>query len=189
MAMTYGWSAAAALFLVGAMATQAQAEAPLAGCYERVYDEAHLKAHRGQIVRHVRLKLGATSVPKSEGGDKPPIADAILQIWVGTGKTSFDSLGVCWTEDDGLICNGSDSAAETMVCKTKNDGVRDCRRDDAREGRFRIAAKGERVLLTIVERLELPQTGSEVGPYLYLSPDNAENHAFLLRPADRKACE
>lgn len=187
--MKYGWGVMAALFLAGAIATQTRAEAPLAGCYERVYDDAHLKAHRGQIVRHVRLKLGPTSVPKSEGGDKPPIVDAILQMWVGTGKTSFDSLGVCWMENDGLICNGSDSAAEAKVCKTKKDGVRDCRRDDARDGRFRIAAKGEGVLLSIVERLELPQTGSDVGPYLYLSPDNAENHDFLLKAAPAAACK
>jgi hypothetical protein len=110
-------------------------------------------------------------------------------MWAGTGKTSFDSLGVCWAEDDGLICNGSDSAAETSVCKTKKDGVRDCRRDDARNGRFRIAAKGEGVLLSVVERLELPQTGSDVGPYLYLSPDNAENHDFLLKAAPAAACK
>ena len=44
--------------------------------------------------------------------------------------------------------------------------------------------------MTVVERLEMP--GPDAGgrsSYLYLSPDNAENHAFLLQPADAKACK
>ena len=44
--------------------------------------------------------------------------------------------------------------------------------------------------MTVVERLEMP--GPDAGgrsSYLYLSPDNAENHAFLLQPTDAKACE
>ena len=125
-----------------AMTAEASAEPPLAGCYERIYDEAHLRAHRRQMVRHVRLKIAPTSVSPSEGGDKPPIADALLQMWPGKRKTSFDSLGVCWTEADGLVCNGSDSAVETRLCKTKTYGVRDCRIEDA----HRAASASRRVL-------------------------------------------
>ena len=72
-------------------ATQASAEAPLAGCYERVY--AHLDVRRRQIVGHVRLKIAPTSASPSEGGVKPPVADALLQMWPGKRKKSFDSLG------------------------------------------------------------------------------------------------
>lgn len=172
-------AAAAAICL--AAATQARAETPLAGCYERVYDEAHLAAHRRQIVRHVRLKIAPTSVSPSEGGDKPPVADAPLQIWAGKRKTSFDSFGVCWTEADGLVCNGSDSAAETRVCKTKTPGVRDCRIESAHSGRFRIAPRPQGALVTVLETLELPQTGSDVGPFLYLSSSDPENRDFLLK--------
>lgn len=160
---------------------EASAEPPLAGCYERIYDEAHLRAHRRQMVRHVRLKIAPTSVSPSEGGDKPPIADALLQMWPGKRKTSFDSLGVCWTEADGLVCNGSDSAVETRLCKTKTYGVRDCRIEDAHSGRFRIAPRPGGALLTVLETLELPQTGSDVGPFLYLSPGDPENRDFLLK--------
>lgn len=181
-------AAAAAICL--AAATQARAETPLAGCYERVYDEAHLGAHRGQIVRHVRLKIAPTSVSPSEAGDKPPIADAPLQIWAGKRKTSFDSFGVCWTEADGLVCNGSDSAAETRVCKTKTPGVRDCRIESAHSGRFRIAPRpGGELVVTVLETLELPQSGSDVGPFLYLSPSDPENRDFLLQAMPEKACE
>lgn len=185
MTMTHARSLAAALLL----ATPAQAEAPRAGCYERVYDETFLKAHRGQFVRHARLKLGPTSIPKSEGGANPPVADAILQIWAGTHRTSFDSLGVCWTEGDSLICNGSDSAAETKRCRTKAPGLRDCRIEGAHNGRFQLAARPEGVLVKVVELLELPETGSDAGPFLYLSPGDAENRDFLLKAAPAKACE
>jgi len=162
-------------------ATQARAETPLAGCYERIYDEAHLRAHRRQIVGLVRLKIGPTSVSPSEGGEKPPIADALLQMWPGKRATSFDSLGVCWTEADGLVCNGSDSAAETKACKTKTYGVRDCRIEGAHSGCFRIAPRPGGALVTVLETLELPQTGSDVGPFLYLSPSDPENRDFLLK--------
>lgn len=187
MKMKHGFGVAAALLL--AMTAQARAEAPRAGCYERVYDEAHLKTHRGQFVRHARLKLGPTSVPKSEGGASPPVADAILQLWAGTHRTSFDSLGVCWAEGKSLICNGSDSAAETKLCGTKAPGLRDCRIEGAHNGRFRIEARPDGVIVKVVELLELPQTGSDAGPFLYLGPGDAENSDFLLKAAPEKACE
>lgn len=181
------WRAGATICLA---ATQASAETPLAGCYERIYDEAHLGAHRGQIVRHVRLKIAPTSVSPSEGGAKPPLADALLQMWAGKQEKSFDSLGACWSEADGLVCNGSDSAAETRVCKMKTPGVRDCRIDDAHSGRFRIAPRpGGALVVTVLEMLELPQTGSDVGPFLYLSPSDPKNRDFLLQAAPGKVCE
>lgn len=187
MKMKHGFGVAATL--LAAMTAEARAEAPRAGCYERVYDAAHLKTHRGQFVRHARLKLGPTSVPKSEGGANPPVADAILQIWAGTQRTSFDSLGVCWAEGESFVCNGSDSAAETRACKTKAPGLRFCRIEGAHDGRFRIEARPEGLAVKVVELLELPQTGSDAGPFLYLSPDDAENRDFLLKAAPAKACE
>jgi hypothetical protein len=180
------WRTGAAILLA---VTQASAETPLAGCYERVYDEAHLGAHRRQIVRHVRLKIAPTSVSPSEGGDKPPIADALFQVWTEKGKKSFDSLGVCWPEADGLVCNGSDSAAETSLCKTKIPGVRDCRIEGAQSGRFRIAPRPDGAHVLVTETLELPQTGSDVGPFLYLSPNDPENRDFLLKAAPQKTCQ
>ncbi|MFO1101960.1 MAG: hypothetical protein U1E20_03525 [Methylocystis sp.] len=180
------WRAGAALLL---MATQASAETPLAGCYERIYDEAHLGAHRRQIVRHVRLKIAPTSVSPSEGGDKPPVADALLQVWAGQRQTSFDSLGVCWPEADGLVCNGSDSAAEMRRCRTNAPGVRDCRIENAHSGRFRISPRSDGAHVVVAETLELPQTGSDVGPFLYLSPGDPENRDFLLKAAPQKTCQ
>jgi len=171
-----------------ASAVRAGDSVPFAGCYERLYDAAHLQAHRGQIVRHVKLRIGRTSVPKTPGDERPVLADANLQIWVSGSQRSFGTLGACSMESEALSCNASLSAEEATLCKTKGDGVRNCRlsMDDA--GSFEIAPKPEGLLLTVRERLELlgpPEQES----YLYFSPDNAENHAFLLKPAPEAACK
>lgn len=168
-------------------ARAAEPVVPFDGCYIRIYDPAFLKAHHGQIVRHVRLKIGPTAVSKPEAGEKRPVvADATLQIWTGAGRISFDSIGACWLENGALLCNGSESAAEAKRCATKDDGVRNCRMADGGVGSFMIEKKPEGLLVTIRERLEMPQTGSDSGPYLYLSPENPQNHGFLLKAAPCK---
>ena len=158
------------------------AETPLAGCYERSYDARHLAAHRGQIVVRVRLKVERWT-------EQPPfLANAPIELWVRGRKQSFQSKGACKAEGEGLICNGSSSAEETDRCRTKADGVRNCRIADADSGRYHIAARPEGVLVTIRERLELMET-PDGGRYLYLSPDSVENRAFLLTAAPAGACK
>ena len=164
----------------------AQAEPlPSLGCYARAYDKAHLSAHKKQIVDRAWLSIEARK-------DTPPYPFlATLQFSTkGQGKATFSSFGDCKEDRAGLLCNASLSAEEPDLCKAKNDGVRHCRIGYDKSGAFRIAARPEGVLVTVVERLEMP--GPDAGArasYLYLSPDNAENHAFLLPPADAKACE
>ena len=139
------------LVLSMANAVRGSESTPLLGCYERRYDAAHLASHPGQIVLRVRLDVEKTAVPASYS--PPIVADANLEIWVRKNKHSFGSVGVCKAEDEGLICNGAVSAAETDVCKTKMDGVRHCRIDFANAGSFYIAKRPDGVLLTVGERL------------------------------------
>jgi hypothetical protein len=163
----------------------AATEPPLAGCYERVYDAAHLAAHKRQLV--VRVTLSVKPAAPETRIDKTHIADGNLKIWVRGKKQSFDSDGACWAEGDGLLCNGSLSAAEAETCKSKRDGVHECRMGGDDAGSFHIAGKPQGVLLTIRERLELVPAPYDDGPFLYLSPSNAENHAFLLNKTE--ACK
>ncbi len=169
----------------------AAAEAPpLAGCYERVYDAAHLAAHKGQFVRRVVLKIGPSAFGKPEPGDKQPIiADAAMQIWVKGRDNSFETVGACWADGETLVCNASLSAAEVDICKAKKDGVRDCRINPAESGSFQIAKQPEGLMTRLRERLEMSESGSDAGPWLYLSPGNAENHGFLLKPAAGGVCK
>jgi hypothetical protein len=159
---------------------------PLEGCYERVYDAAWLGAHRGQIVRKVTLSIVKTSVPETPGEKQRILADAMLALW--SDKTAFGTIGACYWERVGLVCNAALSAQETELCKSKEDGVRACRISLDDSGSFLLEQKPEGLMLTIREQLELP--GPEArGTYLYLAPSNAENRAFLLKPAPAARCK
>ena len=181
------------LFAALACATLAHsAELPqLAGCYERVYDAAHLAAaHKGQIIRRVKLRVGPSAHGKADPAEKQPIvADAGMEMWVVGRETVFDTIGACRAEGDALVCNASLSAYEADLCKSTRDGVRDCRISHGESGSFRLSRKEDALLVSVRERLEMDASGVDAGPWLYLSPDNPENHDFLLKPAPDAACK
>lgn len=177
-------SAAICAFVFATVAARAE-PLPSLGCYARAYDKAHLSAHKSQIVDKAWLSIETRK-------DTPPYPYlATLQFSTkGRGRATFSTFGACKDDRGALLCNASVSAEETDRCKTKSDGVHRCRIGYSESGSFRIAAQPEGVLVSVVERLEMP--GPDAGgrsSYLYLSPDNAENHAFLLQPADAKACK
>ncbi|MGA7994450.1 MAG: hypothetical protein WCA28_06015 [Bradyrhizobium sp.] len=179
---------AIAAFCLGA--NVAAAEAPAPGCYERIYDPGHLAAHPGQLV--VRATVLVKPLDPSEAKAFGPAftADAHLKMWVKGQKPSFDSFGACRPADGGLACEGSLSTAEADECKSKNDGVhRDCRIGTATTGAFGVAVKADGLMVTILRRLELVPEPYDGGPFLYLSPGNAENHAFALKPAPVSSCK
>ncbi|MCX7899659.1 MAG: hypothetical protein N2444_06195, partial [Methylocystis sp.] len=127
---------------------------------------------------------------QADPADKQPIvADVGMEIWVTGRETAFDTIGACWAEGDALVCNASLSASEAKLCKSKQDGVRDCRMDDNESGSFRLSRKENALLITVRERLEMDTAGADFGPWLYLSPDNAENSAFLLGPVANANCK
>jgi hypothetical protein len=171
-----------------AMTKASAAEIPLAGCYERVYDAAHLAKHKSQIVTHATLLVKATDTPtKNPNGDI--IADADLRMRANRHKERFDTMGACSRTGDGLSCGGSVSAAETDACKTKTTGVRDCRVDLGEAGGFEITSRPEGVLVTVKDRLELVPAPYDSGPFLNLSGKDAENRSFLLKPAAAETCK
>jgi hypothetical protein len=173
-----------ALVIVLTAGAAPAAEPPLAGCYQRAYDAAHLAQHKGQIVMRASLSVTATGPEiKDQWG-----ASGTLRLWVRGQEKSFDSHGACNAKAgaEALFCNGSLSAAESEGCKTKQDGVRQCRIDQGSPGAFKIEARPYGVRVSIEERLELVQAPYDGGPYLYLSPRNAENHDFLLK---KTACK
>ena len=84
---------------------------------------------------------------------------------------------------------GSLSAAEESTCKSKRDGLRQCRIEPGDAGGFKVEGKPEGVLVSIPKRLELLQEPYDVGPYLNLSSSNVENRAFLLKKTVCPAAE
>jgi hypothetical protein len=174
------FSAVSAVLAYCLGATIAAAEVPAPGCYQRVYDAAHLAAHPGQLV------VRATLLVK-----QPDAASANFRIWLKGQQASFDSLGTCRVADGGLSCKGSVSAAEADECKSDGDGVhRNCRIiRAANTGAFGVGAHSDGIVVTMLRQLELVQAPYDGGPFLYLSPGNAENHAFALKPAPEAACK
>jgi hypothetical protein len=152
---------------------------PLQGCYARVYDAAHLAAHKRQIV--VRATLSVAPTRAEARVRETHVASAELKVWVRGRKQSFDSSGACSVSSTGLTCLGSLSAAEADTCRSKRDGVHDCRVDANDPGSFNLEPRGRGVLVTVHERLELVRAPYDSGPFLTLSPDNAENRSFLLQ--------
>jgi len=183
-------SAALAAVMSCTAAMVAAAEAPAPGCYERVYDAAHLAAHPGQLVVRATVLVKPLDEAEAAALGSSFAADAHLKMWVRGQKASFDSFGACRPADAGLSCEGSLSAAEADECKTNTDGVhRDCRIGAATSGAFAVAARPDGVMVTILRRLELVPEPYDGGPFLYLSPGNAENDAFALKPAPDSSCK
>lgn len=158
---------------------------PLAGCYERAYDAGWLKAHPRQFVGRATLLVTRTSVPETPGETQPILADALLVLWAG--ETAFSTIGACYWDKVGLACNASLSEVKAPLCKSGGDGPRVCRLPDTNPGVFEIAQKSAGLQFTIRERLELPGP-TDGRAFLYLSPDNPDNRAFLLQPAPASAC-
>jgi hypothetical protein len=179
-----------ATVIYGLCASVAAAEAPAPGCYERVYDAAHLAAHPGQLVVRATVLVKPLDAAEATALGPSFAADAHLKMWVKGQKQAFDSFGACRPADGGLSCEGSLSAAEAESCKSNTDGVhRDCRISAATTGAFGVAARSDGLMVTILRRLELVPEPFDGGPFLYLSPGNAENHAFALKPAPESSCK
>jgi hypothetical protein len=179
------WRIALATGLLVTAGFAGAAEPPLAGCYERVYDAAHLAAHKGQLVVRATIAIAETKAYNT-----PIIADATLKLWLrGKDKKSFDSIGACTAEGGNLDCGGSISAAEAPTCRSKQDGPRQCRIDGGDAGGFKVEGKPDGVLVSIPKRLELVQEPYDGGPFLTLSSSNVENRAFLLKKTACPAAE
>ena len=171
-------------------ASFAAAAAPAPGCYERVYDMAHLAAHPGQLVVRATVLVKPLDADEAKTLGPSFSADAHLKMWVKGQKPGFDSFGACRPAEDGLACEGSLSAAEADECKSKSDGVhRDCRIGAATTGAFGVAVKADGLMVTIQRRMEFVPEPYDGGPFLYLSPGNVENHAFALKPAPNSSCK
>jgi hypothetical protein len=185
------FSVVSAVLMYGLCATIAAAEVPAPGCYERVYDVAHLAAHPAQLVVRATVLIKPPDAAEAAALGAARAARADLRIWLKGQKPSFDSLGACRVANGGLSCEGSVSAAEADGCKTDRDGVhRNCRIiRAANTAAFGIVAKSDGLVVTMLRQLELVQAPHDGGPFLYLSPGNVENHAFALKPAPEAACQ
>lgn len=158
---------------------------PLAGCYERVFDAAWMKAHRTQSFSRVTLLVAKPTAPETPGEPRPILADALLAMWVT--DVAYTTIGACAWEKTGLSCVASLSERRAPTCRSGEDGLRDCRLPSGETGAFDLAQRGAGLILTVRERLEL------AGPldsqsFFYINADNAAQAALSLQPASPAAC-
>jgi len=157
------------------------AEPPLAGCYERVYEVAHLLEHKAQIPVRLTLSIAAKDFGNQANGY---VAEGVVRVWVrGNNDRSFDSIGACRVAGNGLACIGSVSAAEAPTCGSQPDGLLSCRIDPDHPGGFSVEGRPDGVVVLIPDRLELLRPPYDAGPYLNLSSSNVEHRAFQLKKA------
>jgi hypothetical protein len=156
-------SAALATGLVlaaAATAAPALAADDWSGCYVRVYDDAHLKAHRGQKVTSIRLKLEPMK-------NDPWVASALLTITVRGHAARLYDGGDCTAKAGGLDCGMDEDA-----------------------GAVTIARSGRNMLLTVTADLRLNRkdqaTEESTGPYLRAA--DPEDRTFLLAPGYPEGC-
>lgn len=171
-----------------AQAAFAGSNRPQEGCYERVYEARHLKAHKGQFVTKAKIEISPAG-REQRGGKWGIVANADLRIWVKGYNKPFESYGACSLKGGALVCGGSVSAAEEDECRSSRPGVQNCRVDMGDAGGFRIEARSEGVVVKVPKRLELVRGGSDTGPYLNLVSYDGENSDFLLKFSDNEACE
>lgn len=158
---------------------------PLAGCYERVFDAAWMKAHRGQSVQRITLLVTKPAAPETLGENRRILADALLVMWVK--DEGFSTIGACAWEKTGLACAASLSERRAPTCKSGADGLRDCRMPAADAGVFELSQKTAGLTFTVQDRLELagPLDGRN---FFYINADNPDHRSFVLQAAAPGAC-
>lgn len=109
--------------LVVAVATQARADGPGVGCFERVYSDAHLAGQPAQIVKRMVL-----DIHQQEGGAK--VAEMLVttanQGYVaitGHGGQSFRQFLLCWSDGGRNICAVECDAGRMEVTRQDNTGL------------------------------------------------------------------
>ncbi len=159
---------------------------PLAGCYERSFDAAWMKAHRGQSVSRVTLLVTKATAPETPGESRRILADALLVMWVK--DEGFSTIGACSWEKTGLACAASLSERRAPVCRSGADGLRNCRLPAGDAGVFELSQGASALTFTVNERLELagPLDGQS---FFYINADNPDHRSFALKPAPASSCQ
>lgn len=148
---------AGALILTMSLPLAAQAE--IKGCYERVYDAAHLKKHPKQKVTRIKLQYGFESGP-----DMPESDMNSMDVWLRGSKTRYYAVPIC------------EAGTKPLHCGIEEDG-----------GTFTLEEQGDSLKLTNASYMRVldPKADDEEG--IELQPD-AEHKVFMLHKTSSNRC-
>lgn len=106
------------LVVLAAAGLDQPALSEIKGCYERIYDSAHLKKHGAQKVVRLRLQYGF------ETGPETPEADINgLDFWLRGDRNPRYAIPICETDSKPLRC-GLESDRGSFTLEETAGGVR-----------------------------------------------------------------
>lgn len=100
------------------LAVASPAFAEIRGCYDRVYDEAHMQAHPGQKVKRLRLQIGLETGPDASEADLNG-----MDFWLRGETKQRYGIPICRAGTKLLDC-GMESDGGAFTLEETKDGVK-----------------------------------------------------------------
>lgn len=102
---------------VACLALVSPAAAEIRGCYDRVYDDAHMKAHPGQKVKRLRLQIGLETSVYDEANVNG------MDFWLRGETKQRYGIPICRAGTKLLDC-GMESDGGAFTLEETKDGVK-----------------------------------------------------------------
>jgi hypothetical protein len=150
-------------------ASAEEAPDPWVGCWSRLYDQAHLKKHPGQLVTAVTVAID----PRTAAGDKDAGA------YSARVAANFRGKPETYTTPYSARCGTAGT----------DDRLR-CFLDGFFVGQFSLERAGKNIKLALPDKADSVALvpGVELSAFMLLSPQNPEHSVFLLMPAAKNVC-
>jgi hypothetical protein len=146
-----------------------EASDPWVGCWSRLYDQAHLTKHPGQLVTAVTVAID----PRTSSGDKDQGA------YSARVAANFRGKPETYTTPYSARCGTAGT----------DDRLR-CFLDGFFVGQFSLERAGKNIKLALPNKGDSVALvpGVELSAFMLLSPQNPEHSVFLLMPAAKNVC-
>lgn len=141
---------------------------PWLGCWNKVYDAAHLKQHPGQAVTAMTVVVTA----------RTPEGDADKGNYLAKIRANFRNKTETYTNQDGARCEAVGANKEKLHCVTDSVFLSDFWLEQAAKN-VKLAMREANEDLVLVP-------GVETSAFVRLTPANPEHSAFLLQPTCAK---
>ena len=157
----------------GALAEDAPAAVapdPWVGCWSRLYDQAHLTKHPGQLVTAMTVAID----PRTPGGDKDPGA------YSARVAANFRGKSETYTTPYSARCATAGATDDRLRCFM----------DGFFLGQFSLERAAKNIKLALPDKADSVALvpGVELSAFMMLTPQNPEHSVFLLMPAPKNVC-
>jgi hypothetical protein len=146
-----------------------EAPDPWVGCWSRLYDQAHLNKHPGQLVTALTVAID----PRTSGESQGPGA------YSARVAANFRGKPETYTTPYSARCGTAGT----------DDRLR-CFLDGFFVGQFSLERAGKNIKLALPDKGDSVALvpGVELSAFVMLTPQNPEHSVFLLNPAPKNVC-